>query len=276
MNGRKPFEDVISTAAALRWEVGGNFHDSLMEAVYTDAARIADRAVTRTDAQPRFDLDRAIDRLVTSRWFGFPTMLLMLTAIFWVTIEGANVPSSMLATLLIDTFHPVLKQASAGLALPWWLDGVLIDGMYLAMAWVVSVMLPPMAIFFPLFTLLEDFGYLPRVAFNLDNFFKKAGAHGKQALTMSMGFGMQRRGCRLHARDRQSKGTPDCHHHEQFRALQRTLANPDPRRDGLHRRIGPRTSGRTGVGRRRCGRGGPGRRPFVRRFVGAFTHGPEG
>jgi ferrous iron transport protein B len=189
VNGRKAFEDVISTASALRWEVSGNFHDSLMEAIYTDAARIADRAVTRSDAQPRFDLDRAIDRLVTSRWLGFPTMLLMLAAIFWVTIEGANVPSAMLATLLIDTFHPVLKQVSAGFGLPWWLDGVLIDGMYLAMAWVVAVMLPPMAIFFPLFTLLEDFGYLPRVAFNLDNFFKKAGAHGKQALTMSMGFG---------------------------------------------------------------------------------------
>ena len=73
--------------------------------------------------------------------------------------------------------------------MPWWLDGFLIDGVYLAVAWVIAVMLPPMAIFFPMFTLLEDFGYLPRVAFNLDYMFKKSGAHGKQALTMSMGFG---------------------------------------------------------------------------------------
>ena len=77
--------------------------------------------------------------------------------------------------------------------MPWWLSGVLIDGMYLATAWVVSVMLPPMAIFFPLFTLLEDFGYLPRVAFNLDRLFKKAGAHGKQALTHDDGLRLQRR-----------------------------------------------------------------------------------
>ncbi|MDA0709124.1 MAG: ferrous iron transporter B [bacterium] len=126
---------------------------------------------------------------MTSRTLGFPLMLLMLTVVFWLTIEGANVPSKMLATLLIDMTHPHLKQGAAFMGVPWWLDGLLIDGMYLAMAWVIAVMLPPMAIFFPLFTLLEDFGYLPRVAFNLDNFFKKAGAHGKQALTMSMGFG---------------------------------------------------------------------------------------
>jgi ferrous iron transport protein B len=95
----------------------------------------------------------------------------------------------MLASLLIDNFHPVLKDFSFTIGLPWWMGGVLIDGAYLAMAWVISVMLPPMAIFFPLFTLLEDFGYLPRVAFNMDNLYKRAGAHGKQALTMAMGFG---------------------------------------------------------------------------------------
>jgi ferrous iron transport protein B len=116
-------------------------------------------------------------------------MLFMLTVVFWLTIEGANVPSAMLANLLIDSFHPVLKGFGATMGLPWWLNGFIFDGMYLSMAWVISVMLPPMAIFFPLFTLLEDFGYLPRVAFNLDNLFRKAGAHGKQALTMSMGFG---------------------------------------------------------------------------------------
>jgi ferrous iron transport protein B len=83
----------------------------------------------------------------------------------------------------------MLKDLSYTIGLPWWLGGVLIDGAYLAMAWVISVMLPPMAIFFPLFTLLEDFGYLPRVAFNMDNLYRRAGAHGKQALTMAMGFG---------------------------------------------------------------------------------------
>ncbi|MDZ7344904.1 MAG: ferrous iron transporter B, partial [candidate division KSB1 bacterium] len=102
---------------------------------------------------------------------------------------GANVPSGMLAALLIDTIHPALKALAAQIGAPAWLQGLLLDGIYLAGAWVVSVMLPPMAIFFPLFTLLEDFGYLPRVAFNLDHLFRKAGAHGKQALTMSMGYG---------------------------------------------------------------------------------------
>ena len=182
-------DEILSSANALRWEVGANLHDSVMEAIYTDAAQIADRAVVRSDERPRFDLDRTIDRLVTSRWTGFPIMILILTVVFWLTIAGANVPSGMIADLLVDTFHPILKGMAASIGMPWWLDGLLIDGMYLAMAWVVAVMLPPMAIFFPMFTLLEDFGYLPRVAFNLDKLFKKAGAHGKQALTMSMGYG---------------------------------------------------------------------------------------
>ena len=116
-------------------------------------------------------------------------MLAILAAVFWITIEGANVPSGMLATLLIDTAHPWLKGLGDAVGLPWWLSGFVFDGVYLATAWVIAVMLPPMAIFFPLFTLLEDFGYLPRVAFNLDALFRTAGAHGKQALTMCMGFG---------------------------------------------------------------------------------------
>jgi ferrous iron transport protein B len=90
---------------------------------------------------------------------------------------------------LIDDLHPALKSLGDAVGMPAWLNGFLFDGIYLAVAWVVSVMLPPMAIFFPLFTLAEDFGYLPRVAFNLDGFFRKAGAHGKQALTMAMGYG---------------------------------------------------------------------------------------
>ena len=182
-------EAILETASALRWKIGETFHDSLMESIYQDASRISERAVTRAGEEPRFQWDRTLDRLLTSRVFGFPIMLLMMTVVFWVTISGANVPSSMLAGLLLDTAHPALKGLAAVIGLPWWLDGLLIDGIYLAMAWVISVMLPPMAIFFPMFTLLEDFGYLPRVAFNLDNLFRRAGADGKQALTMAMGYG---------------------------------------------------------------------------------------
>jgi ferrous iron transport protein B len=181
--------DILETAQRLRWQIGQDFHEQLMEDIYRDAAEIAGRAVTRPDEEPRFDLDRTVDRLVTSRTWGFPLMILLFALVFWITITGANIPSQWLATLLLDTIYPILKEISAAIGLPWWLDGILIDGMYLATAWVVSVMLPPMAIFFPLFTLLEDFGYLPRVAFNLDSVFKKSGAHGKQSLSMMMGFG---------------------------------------------------------------------------------------
>jgi ferrous iron transport protein B len=182
-------QEILELTSSLRWQVGADFHQSIMEEIYGQAGRIADRAVTRDNKPARIDVDRAVDRLVTSRWLGFPIMLLMLTFVFWLTVAGANVPSALLASLLIDTMHPALKSAAAAVGMPWWLDGVLIDGAYLATAWVVAVMLPPMAIFFPLFTLLEDLGYLPRVAFNLDRLFRRVGAHGKQALTMCMGFG---------------------------------------------------------------------------------------
>ncbi len=181
--------DILLTAQSLRQNLGDHFQDHVTEALYTEAAQIADRAVTRPGERARFDLDRTIDRLVTSRTWGFPIMILLLTAVFWITIQGANVPSAMLATLLLDKVHPVLIDLGAMLHFPWWLSGVLFDGAYLAAAWVISVMLPPMAIFFPVFTLLEDFGYLPRVAFNLDRLFSRAGAHGKQALSMTMGWG---------------------------------------------------------------------------------------
>ncbi|MCZ2096231.1 MAG: ferrous iron transporter B, partial [Anaerolineae bacterium] len=181
--------DLLRAARELRAGLGEDLHDHLSEALYTDAARLADRAVTRPDERPRFDLDRTLDRLLTSRLWGFPIMAALFTLVFWITIAGANVPSSMLASLLLDTVHPALKSGASALGFPWWLSGVLIDGAYLSVAWVVSVMLPPMAIFFPLFTLLEDFGYLPRVAFNLDRLFSRAGAHGKQSLSMMMGFG---------------------------------------------------------------------------------------
>ncbi|RMF60336.1 MAG: ferrous iron transporter B [Calditrichaeota bacterium] len=188
-NSDKSVELILSTASALRWEVGENLHEKLLEAIYDDAARITRKVVTRVDEKPAFNWERTLDRLLTSRITGFPIMLLLLAVVFWLTIQGANVPSGLLATLLVEKFHPILRELFMGIGSPWWLTGLVVDGMYLSMAWVVSVMLPPMAIFFPLFTLLEDFGYLPRVAFNLDHLFKKAGAHGKQALTMSMGYG---------------------------------------------------------------------------------------
>ena len=116
-------------------------------------------------------------------------MFLLLAGVLWITIIGANYPSQWLSDLFVGWLYPLLKNGANALHFPWWLSGFLIDGVYLATVWVISVMLPPMAIFFPLFTILEDFGYLPRVAFNLDKLFRTAGAHGKQALTMSMGFG---------------------------------------------------------------------------------------
>lgn len=185
---RKP-EEILDNAKALRWKIGGNVHETLIEGIYTNAARIADRAVTRPGERPKFDLDRTLDRIVTSRTWGFPVMILLFTLVFWITISGANYPSKAIASVLLEKVYPFLRESAANIGMPWWLGGVLIDGMYLSTAWVVSVMLPPMAIFFPLFTLLEDFGYLPRVAFNLDKIFKKSGAHGKQALSMMMGFG---------------------------------------------------------------------------------------
>ena len=182
-------EEVLELASQLRWKLPTDFHDSLVTAFYRESERIARAAEVRGLRRMGLDLDRTLDRALTSRWTGFPVMLLILTVVFWLTIAGANVPSSLLATLLVDQVHPWLVGAGSALSMPWWLSGFLFDGVYLATAWVVSVMLPPMAIFFPLFTLLEDFGYLPRVAFNLDGLFRRVGAHGKQALTMSMGFG---------------------------------------------------------------------------------------
>lgn len=188
-SGAEQREQLLRAAEALRWQVGQDFHEKMMEDIYTNAARLAGRAVTPPDEKPRFDLDRAIDRIVTSRTWGFPLMILLFAVVFWITIVGANYPSELLANLLIGAIYPLLHQGATAVGLPWWLSGILIDGMYLTAAWVVSVMLPPMAIFFPMFTLLEDFGYLPRVSFNLDKMFHKAGAHGKQSLSMMMGFG---------------------------------------------------------------------------------------
>ncbi len=143
--------------------------------------------------------DRRLDRIFLSRRFGIPILLLLLAAILWLTMRGANYPSQLLSQVLFSAGNTVKHQL-----LEWGvMAGVvsfLMDGIYRVLAWVVSVMLPPMAIFFPLFTLLEDAGYLPRAAFLLDHSFARAGACGKQALTMAMGFGCNAAGvtgCRI-------------------------------------------------------------------------------
>ena len=150
----------------------------------------------RSDAANR---DRKLDRILTSRRTGYPVMLLLLALVLWLTITGANIPSKLLSQGLFwvqDRLTDLFTYCDA----PNWLHGALVLGVYRTLAWVVSVMLPPMAIFFPLFTLLEDFGYLPRVAFVLDHSFQKARACGKQALSMCMSFGCNAAGvigCRI-------------------------------------------------------------------------------
>ena len=144
-------------------------------------------------------LDRRLDRLLTSRRTGLLAMLALLGLVFWLTIAGANVPSQFLSEVLGSLQEP-LRSLLLRWGLPAKVCAALCDGVYRTVAWVVSVMLPPMAIFFPLFTLLEDAGYLPRVAFNLDRCFQWAGAHGRQSLTMCMGFGCNAcgvMGCRI-------------------------------------------------------------------------------
>ena len=165
---------------------------------YDYAKSISDEVVTIADKN-NMDRDEKIDKIVSSKVFGIPLMLLLLCAILWITIEGANIPSALLSDLLFS-LEPKIYYLLNTLNFPLWLNEMLTYGMYRTLAWVVSVMLPPMAIFFPLFTLLEDLGYLPRVAFNLDHLFKKACCHGKQCLTMCMGFGCNAAGvigCRI-------------------------------------------------------------------------------
>lgn len=181
--------DILKLADELRWGLGEDIHDKLTESIYADAAEIAGETVIKDWKRAQTNFDTKLDRILTSKIWGFPIMFLMLGFVLWLTIIGSNVPSALLADLFLGTIYPAFKELMVSIHSPWWLTGFLVDGVYLAVAWVISVMLPPMAIFFPLFTLLEDFGYLPRIAFNLDHLFKKAGAHGKQALTMSMGFG---------------------------------------------------------------------------------------
>jgi len=179
--------DVLAKAEALRETLSTSFRDEIVKSLYSEAEKIARRAV-KTAQEKKYDLDQKIDRLVTSPITGLPIMLILLGIVIWLTVSGANVASEAIANVLFgigDWGRALFNQ----IGMPWWITGFLWDGVYLGLAWVVSVMLPPMAIFFPAFTFLEDLGYLPRVAFNLDWLFKKAGAHGKQSLTMAMGFG---------------------------------------------------------------------------------------
>ena len=174
------------------------FMDRLVEGLMRTAESIARETVTfsRT-GQSR--LDRRLDRIFTSRLTGYPVMAGLLALIFWLTLTGANYPSALLSRFLFK-IQELLDLGLDMIGTPWWIHRPLIDGIYRVLAWVVSVMLPPMAIFFPLFTLLEDSGFLPRIAYNLDKPFMRCRACGKQALTMAMGFGCNAAGvvgCRI-------------------------------------------------------------------------------
>ncbi len=181
--------ELTALADEIHLAIGHNFHDRWMEQIYAQAGEICAAVVRRQGGEGLLPLDVKLDRILTHRFWGFPIMLVLLSLVFWFTIIGANYPSAWLDSLLVGWAHPALRSVFEAVHSPEWLTGLLVDGMYLTTALVVAVMLPPMAVFFPLFTLLEDFGYLPRVAFNLDELFRRSGAHGKQALTMSMGFG---------------------------------------------------------------------------------------
>lgn len=162
-----------------------NKRDEMVGCIIKQAEKVR-KEVCTYQKQEYNSRDRKIDKILTSKKCGIPIMILFLAIIFWITITGANYPSQILSNFfngLGDKLLLLLEQMNA----PDWVTGVFIHGMYRTLTWVISVMLPPMAIFFPIFTLLEDLGYLPRIAFNLDNYFKKACTTGKQALTMCMG-----------------------------------------------------------------------------------------
>lgn len=150
----------------------------MSENVYKDVVNIEKKNIQK----------RKIDKIITSKIFGIPIMLGFLGIILWITIKGANYPSEWLFKIF-NNLQEILTNLFESINAPEWVTGIIIDGVYRTLTWIIAVMLPPMAIFFPLFTLLEDLGFLPRIAFNLDKFFKKAGSSGKQALTMCMGFG---------------------------------------------------------------------------------------
>lgn len=172
--------------------------DDIISAISQKASEIASQTVTCISPEP-YKRDRRLDQIFMSRKTGIPVMLLLFGLIMWITVTGANYPSELLSKGLF-ALGDIMSQGLLDSGLPSWVEGVLIQGIYKVLAWVVSVMLPPMAIFFPMFTLLEDFGYLPRIAFNLDGCFRCSGACGKQAITMAMGLGCNAcgvTGCRI-------------------------------------------------------------------------------
>jgi ferrous iron transport protein B len=174
-------------AAAKKLTEGNTVRDEIVSGIYGVSTSICKDAVRYRDRKKLLSTYK-LDNIVTSKIWGFPIMLAILGVVFWITIAGANYPSSWLASLF-GIVEGYLTAGFNAVNAPAWLHGVLVLGLYRGTSWVVSVMLPPMMIFFPVFALLENFGYLPRVAFNMDRLFKKSGGHGKQALTMSMGFG---------------------------------------------------------------------------------------
>ena len=178
-------------------EANKSIEDQIVESIIKKAENISNRVVNSNEEYNK--TQRKIDKILVSKKTGIPIMILTLLIILWITITLANYPSDLLARLFgmgEDFLRDVFGKAN----LPYWLGGLIIDGVYTTLAWVISVMLPPMAIFFPMFTLLEDLGYLPRIAFNLDKCFKKCCSCGKQALTMCMGLGCNAAGvvgCRI-------------------------------------------------------------------------------
>lgn len=164
-----------------------HYEDHIVEALHRKAEAICDESIIFNNTQ-YLEKDERLDRVLTDKRWGCLWMILLLSVIFWITISGANMPSEWLSTKFADLqvwMHTLFQSWQVNTAL----ESFVIDGVVKTVGWVISVMLPPMAIFFPMFTLLEDYGYLPRIAFNLDGFFQKAGACGKQALTICMGFG---------------------------------------------------------------------------------------
>lgn len=185
INGHDPVDSLLAAAKKLADQ--GGTRDEIVSGIYGVSAGICSDAVTYQDKK-KLGSTYKLDNIVTSKLWGFPIMLAGLGLVFWITIAGANYPSSWLASLF-SWIEGYLTAGFTAVHAPAWLHGVLVLGLYRGTSWVISVMLPPMMIFFPVFALLENFGYLPRVAFNMDRLFKKSGGHGKQALTMSMGFG---------------------------------------------------------------------------------------
>ncbi|MGV1024195.1 ferrous iron transport protein B [Clostridium perfringens] len=195
-------EKYINMISKIKDELNKNYKDELVEdiiikSIIKEAERIGNKVVK--GGEEYTDFQRKIDKILVSKSTGIPIMIMTLLVVLWITITLANYPSEMLANMFAHG-EIYIRDFFSGLNLPSWISGILIDGIYVTLAWVISVMLPPMAIFFPMFTLLEDLGYLPRIAFNLDKCFKKCCACGKQALTMCMGLGCNAAGiigCRI-------------------------------------------------------------------------------